>query len=458
MPMGVFFALAHVLHVPVWVAERIWLASLLTVACWGVVRLAEALGIGNRWSRVAAGVAYAVSPIVVTWATTSGVMLAVVMLPWVLTPLVIGSREGSTRRAAARSGIAVALMGGSNAAVVFAVLPLAVIWLFTRLPGPRRRSLIRWWLLAVGMACFWWLVPLVFVAHYGYNYLPYTETSTLTTSSASAFEAIRGASFWINYFNIGQPLLQGPWIIVSESAVIFGTAVVGAFGLAGLCRRIPERLFLVTSLTFGVVVIAAGFAGPTGGLFSPSLQHLLQGPLAAFRNVSKFSADATLPVVLGLASMLSASMEPVRKGLARFAPTASRLRVGLTVLVVAAIFVAAAPFWRGAVYRAGGFAAIPSYWYKTGAFLNQHQGHENALLVPGSSFGYYTWGNPVDEPLQVVAATSLEWRNIIPVGSNGYVQMLDAVEQALDKGVSSPGLAAGISLSRASITSSNATT
>ena len=117
-PMAPFFELMHLLHVPVWCAERIWLALLLTVGAWGVIRLAEALGIGKRWARVLAGVAYCIAPIVVDWAAISAALLAVVLLPWVLVPLVRGSRGGSPRRAAAKSGVAVALMGGVNATVV----------------------------------------------------------------------------------------------------------------------------------------------------------------------------------------------------------------------------------------------------------------------------------------------------------------------------------------------------
>ena len=70
-PMGFFFALTHLLHVPVWGAERLWLGLLLTTGFWGVVRLAEALRIGTRWARVLAGVAYVVAPLVITWASVT---------------------------------------------------------------------------------------------------------------------------------------------------------------------------------------------------------------------------------------------------------------------------------------------------------------------------------------------------------------------------------------------------
>ena len=71
------------------------------------------------------------------------------------------------------------------------------------------------------------------------------------------FEALRGANYWVDYFNLGGPLEPGPWVDVSTAAVVVGMAVVPGLGLAGLCRRIPERLFLISSMAFGVVVIAA---------------------------------------------------------------------------------------------------------------------------------------------------------------------------------------------------------
>jgi arabinofuranan 3-O-arabinosyltransferase len=441
LPLGFFFAITHLLHIPTWCAERIWLALLLTAGCWGVVRLSEALGIGNRWGRVIAGLAYTVAPIVFTWTTASVALLAVVLLPWIILPLVVGSKEGSPGRAAARSGVAVALIGGANAAVVVAILPMAVIWLLTRTPGKRRRALMGWWVIALGAACFWWVAGTALVGKYGYNYLPYTETSALTTSTTSAFESIRGASFWVDYFHVNGALLPGAWILVSDSLVIVGTTVVAALGLGGLCRRIPERLFLITSLAVGVLVIAAGYSGSVGGLFSHHVQDLLQGSLAPIRNVSKFSPDVALPLALGLAATLSlAPLGEVGRSLRRAAPRAKAMGGAVAVVTVAAIVIAAAPYWRQSIYPPSGFAAIPHYWTQAGAWLDTHQGNQNALLVPGAKFAYYTWGDPVDEPLEVLSDKSVEERNLVPAGSNGAIQQLDALEQALDDGTTVPGL------------------
>jgi arabinofuranan 3-O-arabinosyltransferase len=442
MPVGFFFTGTHLLHLPTWCAERVWLALLLTVACWGVLRLCEALGIGTRWARVVAGLAYCAAPLVFTWTTISVQLLAGILLPWVLIPLVTGSREGSPRRAAARSGVAVALMGGANAVTILAVLPLGLIWLATRRPGPRRRALFSWWVIALALACFWWLVATLFVGKYGYNYLPYTETSITTTSSTSVFESLRGASYWLDYYDLGGPLYPGDWTLVSTAYGIVGTAVVTALGVAGLCRRIPERLFLITSLAFGVLVIAAGYAGSFGGLFSHRVQHLLQDELGPFRNVSKFSPDVTLPLVLGLAWMLSVPLwSGLRPSMRRVIPGVKATTTAVALVAVAAVVIASAPYWKDEVYPSGGFAAIPHYWSEAGSWLDAHQGHENALLVPGSTFATYTWGDPEDEPLEVVSDTSVEWLNVIPIASNGYIQMLDTVERVLDNGTATPGLA-----------------
>ena len=446
-PMAPFFELMHLLHVPVWCAERIWLASLLTVGAWGVIRLAEALGIGKPWARVLGGIAYCVAPIVVDWAAISVDLLAVVLLPWLLQPLVVGSRLGSPRRAAAKSGVALALMGGVNATVIFSTLPLAVLWLLTRTEGPRRRSLMGWWLVSVVLACFWWGVPTILQGKYGYNYLPYTETSAATTATASAFEALRGASNWQNYDNNGAPLVPGGWLLVTSWVAIVATSVVTALGLIGLARRIPERLFLVASLSFGVVVIAIGYGGDLGSPVSSIVMRALATGLAPLRNISKFSPDVALPLALGLIWLVSTvSIDAITsRFMHRSKRSVSRPLIG-AVAIVAVVF-AAMPFWQRQLYPTGGFSAIPYYWTQTANWLDSHQGNQTSLLVPGSLFAEYTWGNPGDEPLSVLASTSVTVRSIIPLGSDGNTVMLSTVENALASGTTQPGLAQYLSRS-----------
>lgn len=442
IPMAPFFVIGQILHVPVWLTERFWLSSLLTVGIWGVVRVVEELGPSRKWARLLGGIAYVTTPIVIDWSILSVNVLSVVLLPWVLLPLIKGSRGGSTRRMAARSGVAVALMGGVNATVILAALPLSALWLVTRSPGQRRRSLSFWWVVALGLACFWWLAGAALQGKYGYNYLPYTETAVNTTSTASLFESLRGTSDWLNYFQLGTGAKQpGAFTLVSSWLAILGTAVVTGLGLAGLSlRRTSERVFLIGGVAVGVVVMASGYHGAGSGAFTAAVLSLLTQPFLFLRNISKFSPDVAFPVTIGLIWLASRAHD----SLSSHKEPGSPRRVLPVLIVGAAIagtLAAGLPILRGQLYPDGGFSALPSYWSQAASWLDSHQGRQTTLLVPGSPFGTYRWGNPQDEPLSVLAGTSVTSRSIVPFGSNGNTQMLSVVEGIIDSGTPQPGLA-----------------
>ena len=61
--------------------------------------------------------------------------------------------------------------------------------------------------------------------------------------------------------------------------------------------------------------------------------------------------------------------------------------------------------------------------------------------MPGAEFARYTWGIPLDEPLSVDLSSNWSVRSIVPFGSNGNDQVLDAIESSLDRGVVAPGMA-----------------
>ena len=161
-PMGPFFLLGKILAIPAWVVQRLWWALLLTVAFTGVVKLAGRLGIGTPWARIIAGVAFALSPRLLTELGPISVETwPSALAPWVLVPL-IGLREGApVRRAVTRSALVVACAGGVNATAVLAVVPLAAIWLLGLHPFRLRLRALAGWGLAVACATAWWVVPLL---------------------------------------------------------------------------------------------------------------------------------------------------------------------------------------------------------------------------------------------------------------------------------------------------------
>ena len=65
-PHGAFFVAGHLLGLPGWVTQRLWWALLLTVGFWGLLRVAETLGIGSPASRVVGAAAFALAPRVLT--------------------------------------------------------------------------------------------------------------------------------------------------------------------------------------------------------------------------------------------------------------------------------------------------------------------------------------------------------------------------------------------------------
>ena len=213
-PMGTFYLLAHLLQVPVWVTERVWMSLLIAVGFLGLVRLAEAVGIGSRATRLLAGAAFALWPtFTILIGSSSGGLLPGLLAPWAVLPLI---RAGSPRAAAARSGLVVVCMGGINAVSTLAVLVLPAMYILTR-RGRGRWALGGWWVLAVLLATAWWAVPLLYQGRYGFNFLPYIEQAATTTQTMSAATVLRGSGNWVAYLNFGQPWLTAG-SVMTESA------------------------------------------------------------------------------------------------------------------------------------------------------------------------------------------------------------------------------------------------
>ena len=61
-PMGPFFWLGHLVHLPEWVVQRLWWSLLLCLAFFGVVRLAQRLRLGSPVTQVVAGFAFVLTP------------------------------------------------------------------------------------------------------------------------------------------------------------------------------------------------------------------------------------------------------------------------------------------------------------------------------------------------------------------------------------------------------------
>ncbi len=239
------------MDLPAWVVQRLWMALVLCVAFVGMALLARALGVRSDLACIVAGFAFALSPRMLTVLGPSSIEVwPSALAPWVLLPLVIGSRRGSPVRAAALAALAVAMVGGVNAAATSAVLPLGVLWLLTREPGPRRRSMMLWWPLFTVLGTLWWLVPLFLLGAYSPPFLDFIETAAVTTYPD---DAGRRAAGHLQLGGVPRPGLRAPDATSSPRSTCPSTARSSwrpvSAGLA--LRRNPHRLFLLSGRVRG---------------------------------------------------------------------------------------------------------------------------------------------------------------------------------------------------------------
>lgn len=437
-PMGPFFALGGALDLQGWVVQRLWMALVMVVAFVGTARLARTLGVRSDLACLAAGFAFALSPrMLSTLGPISVEAWPSALAPWVLLPLVRGSSEGSPRRMAMLSGLAVAMVGGVNAAATFAVLPLGVVWLLTREPGPRRRSLMIWWPVFTALGTLWWLVPLFVMGAYSPPFLDFIETASVTTFPTTLFDALRGTSAWVPYVDTTW---QGGFETLSTGYLALHSGILLMLGVVGMMLRgNPHRHFLALSLLAGLLLVTMGHQGSPEGWLAGALHVELDEVLAPLRNVHKFDPVVRLPLVLGLAWVLdSAARALAALPRRRWVTSAPAAVIGLAVI---ALLGSTLPATAGQLATTRPVLATPDYWREAAAWLEANADDDVALLAPGSSFGSYVWGEPRDEPMQYLADSRWAVRNAIPLAPAGNIRMLDAFETRLDQGRPSSGLA-----------------
>ena len=446
-PHGAFFLAGHLVGLPGWVTQRLWWALLLTVGFAGLLRVAEALGIGSTPSRIVAAVAFALSPrVLTTLGSISSETWPMMLAPWVLLPTILalrGSSAGpdrSVRALAARAGLAVALMGAVNAIATLAGCLPAVIWWACHRPNRLWWRFTAWCGLAVSLATLWWVVPLGLLRAISPPFLDFIESSGVTTQWSSLTEILRGTDSWTPFVaptaTAGAPLVTG-------SAAILATCLVAAAGLAGLASPgMPARGRLVAMLLAGVVLMAAGYSGGLGSPVAHQVQAFLDAGGAPLRNVHKLGSVIRIPVTLGIAHLLGRI--PLLRG---FAHPERDKRVAVGVVVLTALSVSTSLAWTGRLTPQGAFTAIPRYWHDAADWLTAHNpGSASAppgrvLVVPGAPFATQTWGTSHDEPMQVLGDSPWGVRDSIPLTPPQTIRALDSVQRLFAAGRPSPGLA-----------------
>jgi arabinofuranan 3-O-arabinosyltransferase len=449
-PMGPFFDLVRALGTAGWITQRLWLAALLLAGFAGTLRLAARLAIGTTATRLAGGLAYALSPMALSIAgQTSAELLPMVMVPWMIIPLTdLRPWYGSARRctagrsrAVAQSALAIAFCSGTNAASTLAALVPCALYILTR-PGTRTKArLLAWWLPAAMLVSVSWSVPLLLLAKYGVSFVPYTESLQVTASTTSLTAIIRGVETWIGYqATNGQPNRPVAFYLATGALPALLTAALAALGLAGLVHRaLPERRFLLWTVIGGIAAVSLGYVSGLGNPLANQLIALLNGPASPLRNLWKFDPMIRLPLALGLAHVLTRPRPARARAVLPWTRT-TEAPTALWAATVAALAGLAVPAAVFGLASPGSFSQVPGYWTAAADWLNVHAGRQAVLVEPGAGFGVYTWGSPMDDVLSALTNADFAERNLGVIGSIGNERLLTAIDQDIAAGDGSSGL------------------
>ena len=88
--------------------------------------------------------------------------------------------------------------------------------------------------------------------------------------------------------------------------------------------------------------------------------------------------------------------------------------------------------------------AIPDYWNEAAEHLDNQGDATRVLVVPGSDFASYRWGNTVDPVLPGLMDRPSVQRELIPYGSPASANLLNAFDLGLQEHTADPAALAPI--------------
>ncbi len=435
LPMGPFYAVFHLLGVPVWVAQRLWLGSILCAAGLGMLYLCRILGMRGP-GPTAAALAYMLSPYFLQYAGR----ISVILLPWAGLPFMLGLTIVALRRGGWREpalfAFVVALVSGINASSVIYVGVAPILWLFYAVVVLREAT----WrhALATGLkiavltlgASLWWIAGLEVEAAYGVNVLKFTETVPSTSATSNPADVLRGLGYWYFYgsdhtgpwTNAAVRYTQNVWLLGASYAVPVVSLVAAAF------VRWKERAFFLVLLFVGLVLSVGPFPFSNPTLVGGWLKAFMTDTTAG---LALRSTDRATPLVLLALFMLLGS-----------ALSALWLRLSIvgvvTSLAVAGLVVANMPSLFNGDTIANNFtqpATLPSYEMAAISHLNATHPGTRVFAIPGNDFAAYRWGDTVDTPQAAYLTRPFVTREQQIMGSIATADTLYAVDGPIQDGI-----------------------
>ena len=413
VPMAPWYAFAHTIGLPTWVAERIWMGTLLAAAGLGVIMLLREW-LGRRSAPVAQSVAavlFLANPyVVVVIGRTSVWLVTYAALPWLLLATHRGIRNSRRWRWPAVVGLLLVLAnGGANAALPFWIvlaLPALIVYevLVVREVSWRAAGAFAWRAAACSLVTsLWWLIPVLLQSRYSSNPLPFTEQPVGILSTPSVSESLRLLGFWLAYFGTGggpSVAAAGPYLF--NPAVIVASFLVPLGAIAGFAwaRRWTYGPFLMLLACAAVITMSLGFppGSPLNRAFIAVYYH--STAVQVLRTTWKAAPLLALPIAC-LAGLFTDLV-------VRRARAAGELRVwrlhlpawSLVALVSVPVLWALPLFDGSAIDSPDAYGSVPSYWRAAmhGA-TTATSTNQRIMILPGELFGWYRWGATGDSSI-----------------------------------------------------------
>ncbi len=445
MPMSEWYAVFAFLHIPVYLAQRLWLGSVYFMAGSGVFYFCRSLGLSKAGSTLS-GVAYMLSPYMFQYEISmSDLLLPMAALGWMMGFTIKALRDRKDIYCLLFA-IAVAISSTINATsfIYVAIGPvLLVIHSLVVRDTTLRRAIsvsVKCLLLSF-LVSLYWIEGLIIEGAYGVNILKLSESLTAISATSSPAEVFRGLGYWYFYASDSYgPIVKAAvqyqsWVwLLLISLVIPSVAIVSALFIKWRYKSLSLGLILV-GLVISVGLYPLSNPSPIGSKVETYMNTTELG--LALRSTTR----ATPIVVLGLAMLLGALSSLLLQRSIRTGGIFTVLMLLLTMLNAPGVFIG------DTVTSNMARGAIPSYWTQAGKYLNSKSNLTRVLQEPGQPFETYNFGTTIDPILPGLTNRPTVERRQVPLGSNYGVNLLDNLDNQFQRSDLNPnGLSAILKL------------
>lgn len=429
-PMGPYYWLMQELRVPDWIAQRLWMGSIIFLAGLGVRYLMRTL----RWEGpgvTVAAFAYALSPYLLHYVYKhSVILLPFTALPWLVAFTARSLRQPGWKHPALFALVALA-SGGINATSLLLVLLGPGLWLvhavFVEHELTLRAAVAP--VLRIGaltaVTSLWWVAGLALQGGYGINVLRFTETYRTVSDASTSAEVGRSLGYWF-FYGIDT---FGPWFKAAATMTQSIPALALSFAVPIVCVacalwvRFRYRLFFVGIALVGLIVSVGSHPlddpSPYGSLFK------------AFTETDSGLALRSTPRAIPLLSLALAAF--LGAGVAAASRRFPARRLAFAGLALAMVMANLSPLFMGRFIDP--FLErpddVPEYWKAVGRHLDDGDRDTRALEIPGIEFANYRWGASVDPITPGLTDRSYAARELVPYGSNASANLMNAIDTPL---------------------------